>query len=125
MLLKFGQKIFAQRHADGEWEQGIVLKCDLPTVFIGFPDGTVWQVQHGRVKTKAEIWRETHAAEIRQKRWKKAAERQGKDLSEYVYAMEQRKARAEAKRDADAKKREYWRKRQQAHREKKAETDAE
>ena len=32
-MLKFGQKIFAQRHADGEWEQGIVLKCDLPMIF--------------------------------------------------------------------------------------------
>lgn len=53
-MIKFGQKIFAQRQPDGEWEQGIVLKCDLPTVFIGFPDGTVWQVPFGRVKTQGK-----------------------------------------------------------------------
>jgi len=124
-MIKFGQKIFAQRHADGEWEQGIVLKCDLPTIFVGFPDGTVWQVQHGHIKTKVEIWRETHAAEIRQKRWKKAAEKRGIPLEQYVFLMEQRAARRAAKKDPAEKRREYWRKRQQAHRDKKAETDGE
>lgn len=127
MLLKFGQKVFAQRRVDSEWEQGIVLKCDLPTIFVGFPDGTVWQVPYGRVKTKAKAWREKHSEKLavyqRQRRARLQAEKHGITLEEAVYRQEQRRAKQAAKKDPKAKQREYWRKRQQAHREKKAETD--
>ncbi len=120
---KFGQKIMANRGQG--MEDALAVKGDKGEVFVVWPDCEAKWLPRKDVWTAQDRWQKAHAAELRQKRWAKAAERQGKDLAEYVYAMEQRKARAEAKRDADAKKREYWRKRQQAHREKKAETDGE
>ena len=120
---KFGQKIMANR--GNGMEDALAVKGEKGEVFVVWPDCEAKWLPRKDVWTAQDKWTKAHAAELRQKRWAKAAERQGKDLSEYVYAMEQRKARAEAKRDADAKKREYWRKRQKAHREKKAETDGE
>ena len=120
---KFGQKVQADR--GNGMEDALAVTADKGEVFVVWPDCETKWLPREAVQTSQDRWMKAHAAEIRQKRWAKAAERQGKDLAEYVYAMEQRKARAEAKRDADAKKREYWRKRQQAHREKKAEPDGE
>ena len=123
MTFKFGQKILARFSEDQELERGIVIMQENGNVFVVWsPDKMGW-IPRQYIETSQDRWVKAHAAELRQKRWVKAAERQGKDLAEYVYAMEQRKARAEAKRDADEKRREYWRKRQQAHREKKAEAD--
>lgn len=118
---KFGQKIMADRGQG--MEDALAVKGDKGEVFVVWPDCEAKWLPREAVWTSQDRWVKAHAEEIKQKRWKKAAERQGKDLAEYVYAMEQRKARAEAKRDADAKRREYWRDRQRAHREKKAESD--
>ena len=117
---KFGQKVMAKRFEHSDFENALAVKGEDGEVFVVWPDCEAKWVRRSWVLTAQDKWQKAHAAELRQKRWKKAAERQGKDLSEYVYAMEQRRARIMANRDRDAKKREYWRKRQQAHREKKA-----
>ena len=122
---KFGQKVMAKRFEHSDFENALAVKGEDGEVFVVWPDCEAKWVRRSWVLTAQDKWQKAHAAELRRKRWAKAAERQGKDLSEYVYAMEQRKARAEAKRDADAKRREYWRDRQRAHREKKAESDGE
>jgi len=122
---KFGQKVMAKRFEHSDFENALAVKGEDGEVFVVWPDCEAKWVRRSWVLTAQDKWQKAHATEIRQKRWKAAAERQGKDLAEYVYAMEQRKARAEAKRDADARKREYWRDRQRAHREKKAESDGE
>lgn len=124
-MIKFGQKILAKRSPDGEWEEGVAIWEGNGEVLTAFPDTEVLTLERRDVQTSQDRWMKAHAAEIRQRRWKRAAEKRGIPLEEYVYAMEQRAARRAAKKDPAEKRREYWRKRQQAHREKKAETDGE
>ena len=119
---KFGQKIMANR--GNGMEDALAVKGEKGGVFVIWPDCETRWLPREAVWTAQDRWMAANARKIREKRWRKAAEKRGIPLEEYVYAMEQRKARAMAKRDADEKKREYWRKRQQAHREKeKAEND--
>ena len=125
-MIKFGQKIYVQRN--GEWELAVCLRHEGETVFAGLSDGTVEQIAQERVRTKNQQWRATHRERLRQlqRQWsvRKAAEKAGMTLQEYVYALEAKKAKKLAERDPKEKRREYWRKAQQAHRaKKKAEAD--
>ena len=120
MTFKFGQKVFARLSEEQELERGIVVSQDKGDVFVVWSSTKMGWIPRHYIETPQDRWNKAHAEQIRQRRWRRAAEKQGKSIEEYVYAMEQRRARIMANRDRDAKKREYWRKRQQAHREKKA-----
>lgn len=126
--MKFGQKVEAKRRVNGEWEPAVVL-CLQGEVYVavGFSDGEVRVVANTLVRTKAVAWRERHREKMalyqRQRRARLAAEKHGITLEEAVYRQEQRRARRIANRDPNAKQRQYWRDRQRAHREKKAESD--
>jgi len=126
--MKFGQKVEAKRRVNGEWEPAVVLCLQGEAyVAVGFSDGEVRVVANTLVRTKAVAWRERHREKMalyqRQRRARLAAEKHGITLEEAVYRQEQRRARRIANRDPNAKQRQYWRDRQRAHREKKAESD--
>ena len=126
--MKFGQKVEAKRRVNGEWEPAVVLCLQGEAyVAVGFSDGEVRVVANTLVRTKAAAWRERHRKELalyqRQRRARLSAEKHGITLEEAVYRQEQRRARRIANRDPNARQRQYWRDRQRAHREKKAESN--
>jgi len=126
--LKFGQKVFAKRTKDGEWEQAVGIKYEMPHIMCVFPDGEVLWLHTERVLSKQEMWAVVNKEKVRlcQRNWrikKKAAEK-GITLEEYVYWLEARKAERAAKKDPKEKQREYWRQRQAAHRAKETGEDA-
>ena len=122
-MIKFGQKVEAGQFEGDDLEKAIAIEEEGGEVFCVWSPVKYGWVPRSAVQTSLDRWKEAHAEEIKQKRWKKAAEKAGVTLQEYVYRMEARRARLQAKKDPKEKQREYWRNRQQAHREKKAEAD--
>lgn len=121
---KFGQKVMAKRFEHSDFENALAVKGEDGEVFVVWPDCEAKWVRRSWVLTVQDKWQKAHAVELRQKRWKKAAEKAGVTLQEYVYRLEARKARLQAKKDPKEKQRQYWRDRQQAHREKEKAEDA-
>jgi hypothetical protein len=131
--MKFGQKIEAKRRSEDEWEVAVFLCIENDHVAVGFQNGEAKLLMSGLVRTRVEAWRDRNREKTRlynrlyqrQRRARRTAEKLGISIEEVVYRQEQRRAVLEAKKDPAETRRRYWRDRQRAHREKKAETDGE
>lgn len=124
-MIKFGQKVEAVRRGKAEPEKAVAIMEEDGRVFVAWPDGEVKWIARRFVTTAADRWKAAHKMDISLARWRKAAEKKGISLEEYVYGIERRKAKAE--RDGKAEKlREYNRVKQQESRaRKKAAADGE
>jgi len=131
--MKFGQKIEAKRRSEDEWEVAVFLCAEAGHIAVGFQNGEAKLLMSGLVRTRVEAWRDRNREKTRmynrlyqrQRRARRTAEKLGISIEEVVYRQEQRRAMLEAKKDSAEKRRQYWRDRQRAHREKKAESDGE
>ena len=125
----FGQKVIAKRFEHSDFENALAVLGEDGDVFVVWPDCEAKWVRREWVKTKADVWREKNREKILayQRQWqaKRAAEKAGISLEEYVYKLEAKRAKRAAKKDPAETRRRYWRDRQRAHRKKKVETDGE